>query len=133
MHEVWLPIPGYEHYYMVSNTGRVRSLDRYVKRSRGGLQIARSTILKQNMSGAYMAVVLSKLGKLKTFRVHRLVAMGYLGVLPDKKVINHLDCDKLNNNSYSLELTTQQGNIRHAVDNGFTKGYKKRMEQNNGK
>jgi hypothetical protein len=126
MNEVWFYIPGYEGYYMVSNFGRVRSLDRYVKRSRGGLQIAKSTILKQNLSGAYLAVVLSKAGILKTFRVHRLVAEAYLGSLPKGKVVNHLDGNKLNNNAYNLELTTQQGNIKHAVANGLTKGYKQR-------
>ena len=29
--EIWKPIEGYEGLYEVSNTGRVRSLDRYVK------------------------------------------------------------------------------------------------------
>lgn len=125
-YEVWLPIPGYEDYYMASNLGRIKSLDRYVKRSRGGLQIARSKILKQNTSGPYLAVALCKEGIPKTRRVHQLVAMAYLGVLPVGKVINHLDCNKLNNCSYNLQLTTQQGNMKHAVENGRTKGYKRR-------
>ncbi len=126
MNEVWLTIPNYEKYYMVSNFGRVKSLDRYVKRSRGGTQLAKSTILKQNMSGEYLAVALSKNGKPKTFRVHRLVALATLRILPKSKVINHLDCNKLNNKSSNLQLTTQKNNIKHAVDNGHTKGYKKR-------
>ena len=129
INEIWIKIPDYEHY-MVSNFGRVKSLERYVKRSRGGLQKARSTILRQNMSGQYLAVALCRQGIAKTHRVHRLVAKGILKTLPAKKVINHLDGNKLNNCSYNLELTTQQGNIKHAVQMGHTKGYKERLLKN---
>ena len=34
MEEEWKDIDGYEGYYQVSNFGRVRSLDRYVKDTR---------------------------------------------------------------------------------------------------
>ena len=32
-------------------------------------------------------------------------------------VVNHLDCNKLNNNADNLEWTTVQGNTKHAYDN----------------
>lgn len=120
LNEVWLPIPNYEDLYMASNFGRVKSVDRYVKRSRGGLQIARSKILKQNMSGQYLAVALSKDGKPRTRRVHKLVALAYLREIPKGLVINHLDGNKLNNSTSNLQLTTQQANIDHAIAMGLS-------------
>ncbi len=35
MQEVWKDIKGYEGYYQVSNLGRIKSLDRYVKAKKG--------------------------------------------------------------------------------------------------
>ena len=35
MEEIWRDIKGYEGYYMVSNLGRVKSLDRYILKSNG--------------------------------------------------------------------------------------------------
>ena len=34
--EIWKDIPDYEGIYQVSNLGRIKSLDRYVKRGKSG-------------------------------------------------------------------------------------------------
>lgn len=36
MEEVWKPVKDFEGYYEVSNLGKLRSVDRYVKAKRGG-------------------------------------------------------------------------------------------------
>jgi hypothetical protein len=44
--ERWLPIPGFESAYQVSNHGRVRALDRLITRSNGVTVRWRGRILK---------------------------------------------------------------------------------------
>lgn len=59
-------------------------------------------------------------GKLGT--VHRLLANYFLGGIPSKMVVNHLDGNKLNNKLYNLEITTYQLNMQHAYVTGLAKG-----------
>lgn len=47
--EIWKPMFGHEPYYMVSNLGRVKSVDRMIKRAEskgGGFQKLKGRILK---------------------------------------------------------------------------------------
>ena len=44
--EQWLPVPGYEGYYEVSDLGRVRSLDRMVMTGRAGTKLRKGVMLK---------------------------------------------------------------------------------------
>lgn len=67
-------------------------------------------------------------GKLGT--VHRLLANYFLGGIPPKMVVNHIDGNKLNNKLYNLEIITHQLNTQHAYDNGLAKG--KSGETNSG-
>lgn len=62
--------------------------------------------------------------------VHRLLAHYFLGGIPPKMVVNHLDGNKLNNKLYNLEITTHQRNTQHAYDSGLAKG--KSGETNSG-
>lgn len=75
--EIWKDIPWYEWYYMVSNLGRVKSLDRYVRYNENSLQISRWTILSHWISRWYCTVHLSKY-KQVSYKVHRLVASAFL-------------------------------------------------------
>lgn len=47
MDEVWKDITGYEGKYKVSNMGRVKSLDRFVRCKGGGSQFRKGRILAQ--------------------------------------------------------------------------------------
>ena len=51
--------------------------------------------------------------------VHRLVAEMFLENFSEDLVVNHKDCDKLNNNLYNLEMVTIKENTRHAIENGL--------------
>lgn len=121
--EKWLPVRGYEGIYEVSNWGRVRSVERLVKHSRGGtLKIrARTRKLGKNSHG-YLHVTLRKNGAVKTLKVHRLVAsqfvLNFVGQLDDEVgfEVNHLDGNKTNNHATNLEYVTAAGNIQHARD-----------------
>lgn len=67
----------------------------------------------------YYVITLSKKGKAKTFRYHRLVAE-VLIPNPDKKpFVNHKDGNKLNFHPSNLEWVTEKENSEHAVNSGL--------------
>jgi len=104
MEEVWKAVKGYEDY-QVSNLGRVKSL-----------KSNKETIIKlRNNCRGYLRVALSKNNKPKEHRVHQLVAMMFLGHIPNgmKNVVNHKDFIKTNNCVDNLEIVTQRKNADH--------------------
>jgi hypothetical protein len=70
----------------------------------------------------------------KSHKVHRLVAVAFV---PHKNVndniVNHIDGNKLNNNSINLEWTTIAVNNKHAYDIGLNKRTVKKVCQMNDK
>ena len=119
--EKCVDVNGYENLYQVSNCGRVRSKDRQ-KKCGQGVFIQKGRLLKSRPnSRGYMRVQLvSEDGERTRMFVHRLVALHFVeNTLPELfNVVNHLDCDFHNNNSSNLEWTTQDGNRKHAAENG---------------
>lgn len=57
-------------------------------------------------------------GKCVSVRVHRAVAIAFLG-LHENLVVNHIDCNKLNNDISNLEWVTHVYNMEHAAVNGL--------------
>ena len=112
MKEIWRDIKDYEGLYQVSNLGRIRSFDRWVKSKNGSIRICRGRILKPytNKDG-YLCVVLSKNNKQKTFRVNRLVAQAFLDNPNNLPQVNHKDENKQNNNVENLEFCDCKYNI----------------------
>ena len=105
--EIWKDIPGYEGLYQVSDLGRVKSLD-HIRRNgknRDNICLSKGKMLSQAIQkpSGYMFVSLSKNGKTKGFRVHRLVAEAFLKNKNKYKCVNHKDENKANNNVNNLE------------------------------
>lgn len=106
--ELWKPVPGYEGYYSISDLGRVRR-DKSVTRAKAG------HIMKQTLSrDGYWQVPLSRDGKPKGFRVHRLVYAAHVGPIPEGYVVNHINGDKADPTLSNLEAVTKSENILHA-------------------
>ena len=116
--EYWKPVVGYENLYEVSNLGRIRSFDRWVKSKNGSIRICRGRILKPytNKDG-YLCVVLSKNNKHKTYKVHRLVAEAFLPNPNNLPQVNHKDENKQNNNVENLEFCDCKYNINFGTAN----------------
>ena len=73
--EEWKAIEGYEGYYEVSSSGRVKSLERTVKMSVGQVRKLNSRIISGSFdTDGYRQCKLSKNGKYLTVNIHRLVA-----------------------------------------------------------
>lgn len=111
MIEIYKWVQGYEGLYKVSNLGNVKTFNwRNAKKE---------AILKPatNKNG-YLQVALQKDGKLKSFKVHRLVAQSFLLNLENKPQVNHKDCNKKNNRVDNLEWCTPKENTTHAIKMG---------------
>ena len=112
MKEIWKDIPNYEGYYQVSNLGRVRKFNNERLRS---LFYKRELfkIHKQRVnSHGYYIITLRKENEIKTFSVHKLVAMAFLNHIPCgmKLVVNHKNFDKLDNRVENLEIVSNREN-----------------------
>lgn len=113
--EIWKPVSGYEDIYEVSNTGKVRSLDRMTNAgNRKGVEL-KQTLLPCG----YLEVSLWKFNKGKHKRVHRLVADAFCEKAAGQDDVNHLDGNKLNNAARNLAWCTKSENMIHAYKNGL--------------
>ena len=110
---VWRDAPGYEGYYQVSNTGIVRSLDRWVIYKNGRKQLYKGKIIDGYLNKGYKQITLSKNGKTRTFKVSQLVAMAFLDHEPNGNtlVIDHIDGDRTNDNVDNLRIVAHRDNI----------------------
>jgi hypothetical protein len=92
--EVWKPIVGYEGFYEVSDQGRIRSLPG--QRQYGNrLHKFNGRILKPQCAGRYLHVTLSKGSRIKTLKIHSLVAQAFLprcpGIQGRRRGCYHID------------------------------------------
>lgn len=104
MREIWKKIvydgETYEDY-QVSNLGRVKSL-----------KFGKEKILRLiESTGGYLIVNLCKNGKMKRFKVHRLVASTFIENPENKPQINHKDEVKTNNFVGTPENDYKDGNL----------------------
>lgn len=93
-------IDGYPEY-RITKEGKVYSVRRkkYLK-----------TAINED---GYETIQLQVDSKKKDFLVHRLVALGFIDNPENKKSVNHLDGNKLNNNKSNLEWSTTSENNLH--------------------
>lgn len=113
MKEIWKDITGYEGHYQVSNLGSVRSMNKIAKGKNNSSKFFKGRILQPSLSEGYLSVGLCKNGKQSTIRVHRLVAKTFIPNPENKRTVNHIDENKLNNNVENLEWATDKENCNH--------------------
>lgn len=122
---IWKDIAGYEGLYQVSNEGRVRALNRIVESRWGTRMELKGKEIKEVVDGlGYSRVSLSKNGKVKAFKIHRLVANAFLN---GSGQVNHIDANKQNNNVINLEYCTQKENNIHAELNNLRPKKRKQL------
>ena len=118
-HETWLPIPGYEGFYEVSDQGRVRSVERRTQQADYMRRFPARTLSVATRKDGYRHVGLSKRGVVKTFLIHRLVCMTFHGLQPDwAECIRHLDGDRSNNAASNLRWGTHTENAADMISHG---------------
>lgn len=114
--EEFKDIPNYEGFYQASDLGRIKSLSRYVKNA-WGYYWTKEIIVAQcdyNSEKVYLGLNLHKQGVCTKFMTHILIAMGFLGHIPDGKniiVVDHIKTNQKKNNQLSnLQIITQREN-----------------------
>jgi hypothetical protein len=105
--ETWRFVLGYEGLYEVSSKGRVRGM------SNGQI------LSPQRDSRGYLVVCLSRNGVHRRFRVHRLVALAFLGLPPKGCEVNHKNGVRDDNRVENLEWASHSKNLRHAFRLGL--------------
>jgi hydroxyacyl-ACP dehydratase HTD2-like protein with hotdog domain len=122
--EKWLPVVECPNHYAVSNCGRVKRLARS-KRSYPGF-IPKSHL---NRDG-YSCFALCFDGIRKPRKIHRLVALSFIGPCPVGKEVNHKNGIKTDNRVENLEYVTRKENMKHRVRMGLFDYDKIRGEHN---
>lgn len=118
MGEVWKDIDGYVGYYQVSSHGRVRSLPRTVN---GRFYKGRVRSTKLNNKKQYPKISLYVNGVSTYYKVHQLVARSFIPNPENKREVNHIDGNKLNNHIDNLEWVTSKENKEHNKKLGITR------------
>lgn len=115
--EQWKAIPGWEGYYEVARSGRIRSLPRT---DRLGRKVHGQVIKHRYLKGdTYPIVTVSVDGVRGHILVHVAVAMAFLGPPPAGCEVNHKDGVKTNCHVTNLEWVTRSENQRHAFRIGL--------------
>lgn len=118
--EIWKPVVGYEDYYEVSPTGRVRSLDRISETLSGVVKPTKGKVLNLTVkNNGYLSVMLSVKSITKRFHVHRLVAQAFIPNPYNKAFVNHKNGIKDDNRLENLEWCTRKENAQHASKTGL--------------
>lgn len=109
------PVRGYEGYYEVDNFGKVYSVDRVIKIVHGGNEREthfKGKEMRQHIHpNGYMIVGLTRNGKTKMMRVHRIVAEAFIPNPGNLPYVIHKDENKTNNIPDNLEWCTPRYNI----------------------
>lgn len=136
--ERWLPIPGWEDLYEVSDLGSVRSLDRIVYGPNGTTRTFANRVFKGRKLNptidplGYPYVMLSESSRgrdtqegRKRVGVHTLVMLAFVGPRPDGMWIRHLDGNssdpRLSNLSYGTPADNNDDTLRHGTHFGANK------------
>lgn len=118
--EEWRPVLGYEGYYEVSSSGRVRSLPRTApRRVKGAVPVRGRVLTAYPDSHGYPSVKLSRDGAQRRRPVHVLVCEAWHGPRPDGMEARHLDDDKTNTAPENLRWGTRSENVRDRRRNGI--------------
>jgi len=104
-------IPNYPGY-LISPIGNIVSISNHIH--------TENIILKTEFKkDGYCRVTLCNNGACKRFYVHRLIALVFIPNPLNKKVVNHIDGNKLNNTVTNLEWCTYSENLRHSYKNNL--------------
>lgn len=111
---IWKDVKGYEEYYEVSDTGKVRSKDRWVNNN-GTMEFRKGRELRSANCRGYRLVALCVDAKPYKAKVHRLVAEAFIPNPDNKPEVNHINTVKDDNRVENLEWCTKSENMQNPL------------------
>jgi len=128
--ERWRDIPGYEGQYQVSDQGRVRSLERYVRlvtlqAGETKRRVPPRILRPGPQKSGHLTV---SLGRHNSKQVHALVLLAFVGPAPAGHEGLHRDHDPSNNRLSNLKWGTRSENILMDFSGGSRK-HKRRITE----
>lgn len=124
--EIWKALPGVIGVE-VSTLGRVRTIDRVVSGENGTRSLKGKVLKQHNNKYGYPTVSIQINMKGTTKTVHRLVAETFIPNPNNLPQVNHIDCDRTNNNVENLEFCdgfyNQQYREKHGISNTEALGH----------
>ena len=117
--EIWKDVEEFKGVLQVSNLGRIRTLDHYVRyKSPNHKKLIKGRIRKLFIGNSgYYYFMFNHNGISKHLQVHRLVAKAFIPNPNNKLQVNHVNANKLDNRVENLEWCTPSENMKHAYDN----------------
>lgn len=113
--EIWKDIPGFNGHYQVSNLGRVKTMPRLVVRNQSnGNYTSKEKVLRPGISRGYPVVSLTRNGKAKTYKIHCLVMLAFVGPCPSGQEVLHRDGDRKDATLEHLRYGTRRENMADA-------------------
>lgn len=122
--ERWLPIPGWDGLYEVSDLGRVKSSARRVESYGGRVGVRRERILATSAeaTSGHLRVSLRHKNregrKSITIGVHRLVLLAFVGPCPEGMEACHNNGDPADNRLPNLRWDTRKANVSDTLAHG---------------
>ena len=115
----WRDVVGYEDYYQVSDTGRLRRKERIVSNGKGLVTLPQKELVGGWSVKGYKTFLLTVGRKQSTRLAHHLVLEAFGFTRPDGHQVRHLDGDRTNNSVSNLRWGTSSENnydrVRHGV------------------
>lgn len=134
--ERWLPVPGYEGRYEVSDFGHVRSVARIVRGRNKGTRLSPSKVLKHHVreggSVPYVHITLWNGEKFECRFIHTLVLTAFVGPCPAGMQCRHgptgsLD-NRLENLMWGTALENSADKVRDGTDSRGTRNGRAKLD-----
>ena len=124
MTELWKEIPGWEGYYQASNLGQVCSMNREVQKKNKAGKICSyklsGKVLRPKWHQKYARVTLTKNNQPKSYTVHKLIALTWLGECPLGLQVLHGIYGHTNNEVENLSYgTASKNSLQRAAESTF--------------
>lgn len=116
--EEWREAVGFNGDYLVSNMGRIYSVQRIIKTGKARMTATGGTLISPITVDGYAVAELRLSNRTKKKCVHRLVADAFIPNGDNKPEVDHIDANRDNNCVSNLRWVTSEENNQHRDELG---------------